>query len=53
MPYISTTAEYIKTLYIFLSARELKTTGLQKVFHIFCRMIVVVVSLTAEINIKS
>ena len=49
MPYISTTAEYIKTLYIFLSARELKTTGLQKVFHIvFCRMIVVVVSLTAD-----
>ena len=52
MPDISTTAEYIKTLYIFLAARELKT-GLQKVFHIFCRLIVVVVSLTAEINIKS
>ena len=34
MPYISTTAEYIKTLYIFLAAREIKTTGLQKVFHI-------------------
>ena len=49
MPYISTTAEYIKTFYIFLAAREIKTTAFQKVFHRFFRIIIVVVSLTADL----